>query len=56
MKAVRAFVVILSIDVDTEDGRRRVIGAQACTDDNLVRSSSVATLDALNRLLESYLT
>ena len=59
VKAVRAFdafVVIVSVDIQMEDDRRRVIGAQACTDDDLVRSSAIATLDALNRVLESYLT
>jgi len=58
VKAVRAFdafVVIVSVDIRSEGDRQRVLGAQACTDSNLVRSSAIATLDALNRLLERYL-
>jgi len=55
-RAFDAFVVIVSIDVRDAGDRRRVLGAQACVDDDLVRSSSIATLDALNRLLEKHLS
>jgi len=54
-RAFDAFVVIVSVDIRSEGDRQRVLGAQACTDDDLVRASAVATLDALNRLLEKHL-
>lgn len=54
-RAFDAWVVIASIDAREDDERRRLLGAKTCDDDDLVRASVIATLDALNRLLEKYL-
>jgi len=56
LRAFDAFVVIVSVDVRVGDDRQKVIGARTGEDDQLVDVSATATLDALNRLLETYLS
>jgi len=60
IKAVRAFdgwVVIASIELrtDADPVRLRLLGARTCEDDDLIRAAAIATLDALNRVLERWL-
>jgi hypothetical protein len=55
-RAFDAWVVIASVDArEGDEVQRRLLGAKTCDDDDLVRASVIATLDALNRLLEKYL-
>lgn len=58
IKAVRAFdswLVIVSIEVDEDGGRLRLLGAETAEDGNLVRGAVLAVLDALNRVLQRHL-
>lgn len=58
IKAVRAFdswLVIVSIEVDDDGRRLRLLGAETAANDNLVRGAVLAVLDALNRVLERHL-
>ncbi len=60
IKAVRAFdgwVVIASVALTPDDGGDtvRLLGARTSEDGDLIRAAAVATLDALNRVLERYL-
>ncbi len=58
IKAVRAFdswLVIVSVEAETDQGRLRLLGAEAAEDGDLVRGAVISVLDALNRLLERYL-
>ncbi|MDT8369440.1 MAG: hypothetical protein RQ745_09560 [Longimicrobiales bacterium] len=58
VKATRAFdawVVVASAVIRDGDTHFKVLGAKACEDGDLVRASSIAILDALNRILERYL-
>lgn len=58
IKAIRAFdswLVIVSIESEVEEGRLRLLGAEAAEGSDLVRASVLSVLDALNRVLERYL-
>lgn len=60
IKAVRAFdgwVVIVSIELqeDPASTRLRLLGACTSEQGDLIHSAAVATLDALNRVLERYI-
>jgi len=56
LRAFDAFVVIVSVDVRDADTRRKVIGARTGAEPTLIDAAATATLDALNRLLETYLS
>lgn len=56
LRAFDAFVVIVSVDVRDGDTRRKLIGARTGQEPHLIDAAATATLDALNRLLETYLS
>ena len=58
IKAVRAFdswLVVVSIEVDDDGRRLRLLGAETAENDDLVRGAVLAVLDAPNRVLERHL-
>jgi len=57
-KAVRAFdawIVVVSIQAQSEEGSPRLMGAFPCPDENTARGAVMAVLDATNRIIERYL-
>lgn len=58
IKAVRAFdswLVIVSVEVNDDGRRLRLLGAETAEKDDLARGAVLAVLDALNRILERHL-
>lgn len=59
VKAVRAFdawVVIASVRGHGEDQPYSLLGSYACLDENTPRGAAVAVLDAVNRVVEKYVS
>lgn len=59
IKAIRAFdgwVIISSVRAAGDARREHLIGAKACTEDRILEAAVLTVLDALNRILEPYLS
>lgn len=59
IKAVRAFdswVVISSVEARSAERHYKLLGARATNSDDMVRGAVLSVLDALNRVVELYVT